>query len=49
MTDNKQAEDEVGLLMPPFRDEPVAVDNSRRLWLDRFTGLAILLLFWLEV
>jgi hypothetical protein len=27
--------DEVGLLMPPFDDEPVAVDESRRLWLGR--------------
>ena len=37
---------EVGLLAPPFEDEPV-VDESRRLWLgrdmlDRWTGLAIL-------
>ena len=27
--------DEVGLLAPPFADEPAAVDESRRLWLGR--------------
>ena len=41
--------DEIGLLVPPFANEPAAVDESRRLWLDRWTGLVILLLFWLEV
>jgi len=46
--------DEVGLLVPPFADEPAAVDESRRLWLgrdmlDRWTGIVILLVFWLEV
>ncbi len=51
--------DEVGLLVPPFADEPAAVDESRRLWLgreilgrdvlDRFTGLAILLVLLVEI
>ena len=27
--------DEIGLLAPPFEDEPAAVDESRRLWLGR--------------
>ena len=27
--------DEIGLLVPPFADEPAAVDESRRLWLGR--------------
>ncbi len=37
--------DEVGLLTPPFNDEQVAVDESRRLWLDRWTGVVVLLIF----
>ena len=41
--------DEVGLLVPPFENEPVAVDESRRLWLDRWTGIIIFLIFWLEM
>ena len=41
--------DEIGLLAPPFADEPVAVDESRRLWLDRWTGLAILLVLLVEM
>ena len=30
---------EVGLLSPPFDPEPMLIDNSRRLWMDR--GLAL--------
>jgi len=51
--------DEVGLLAPPFADEPTAIDESRRLWLgrdmldrdvlDRWTGIIIFLIFWLEM
>ena len=40
---------EVGLLAPPFEDEPVEVDESRRLWfgrdmLDRWTGVLLFVL-----
>lgn len=51
--------DEIGLLVPPFDDEPAPVDESRRLWLgrdvldrdmlDRFTGLAVLLVLLVEI
>jgi len=45
--------DEIGLLVPPFENEPAAVDESCRLWLgrdmlDRWTGLVVLLIFLLE-
>ena len=51
--------DEIGLLVPPFENEPAAVDESRRLWLgrdmldrgmlDRWIGLVLLFIFLLEV